>query len=72
MTGQDLGYKPEVHEYSPLGRSFNEKLKKMIELIVSIDTTMIWCIILCITLINIVCLILMKYHQLYTNFKKNL
>ena len=72
LTGEDLGYRPDVIqrakvEYSPLGEAFNKAFKKMIKIKKSLNTTMIWFITLCITLINIVCLVLMKYHQLTLN-----
>ena len=56
VTGEDLGNKLGVlerakFEYSPLGEAFNKVFKKMIKIKKSINTRMIWCIILCITLI---------------------
>ena len=81
MADEKLGNRPGVakkvkFEYSPLGEALKKELKKMIKAIRLLNMTMIWCIILCITLINIVCLVLMKYHQLAlrliqsTNFTK--
>ena len=73
LTGEDLGYKPDViqrkkFEYSPLGEVFNKVFKKDEKKIKkSLNTTMIWFITLCITLINIVCPVLMKYYQLILN-----
>ena len=72
LTGEDLGYKPGAveqvkFEYSPLGEVFNKVFKKEIKSIKSINITIIWCMVLSITLINIVCLILMKYQQLTLN-----
>ena len=72
LTSADLGYIPGVvekvkPEYYPLGEALNKGLKKMIKSIRLLNTTMIWCIILRITLVNIVCLILMKYHLLIIN-----
>ena len=69
MADEKLGNRPGVakkvkFEYSPLGEALKKELKKMIKAIRLLDMTMIWCIILCITLINIVCLVLIKYHQL--------
>ena len=70
LTGEDVGYRPDVIqrakvEYSPLGEAFNKAFKKVDNQL--LNTTMICCINLCITLINIVCLILMKYYQLTLN-----
>ena len=81
MADEKLGNRPGVvkkvkFEYSPLGKGLKKELKKMIKAIRLLNMTMIWCIILCITLINIVCLVLIKYHQLAlrliqsTNFTK--
>ena len=81
MADEKLGNRPGVvkkvkFEYSPLGKALKKELKKMIKAIRLLNMTMIWCIILCITLINIVCLVLIKYHQLAlrliqsTNFTK--
>ena len=81
MADEKLGNRPGVvkkvkFEYSPLGEALKKELKKMIKAIRLLNMTMIWCIILCITLINIVCLVLIKYHQLAlrliqsTNFTK--
>ena len=81
MADEKLGNRPGVvkkvkFEYSPLGEALKKELKKMIKAIRLLNMTMIWCIILCITLINIVCLVLIKYHQLAlrliqsTNFNK--
>ena len=81
MADEKLGNRPGVvkkvkFEYSPLGKALKKELKKMIKPIRLLNMTMIWCIILCITLINIVCLVLIKYHQLAlrliqsTNFTK--
>ena len=81
MADEKLGNRPGVvkkvkFEYSPLGKAFKKELKKMIKAIRLLNMTMIWCIILCIILINIVCLVLIKYHQLAlrliqsTNFTK--
>ena len=72
LTGDDLGYKAGVlekakFEYSPLGEASDKAFKKVIKIKKSINTGMICCMILCITLINILCLILMKYHQLSLN-----
>ena len=72
LTGEDLEYKPDVIqrakcEYSPLGEAFNKGFKKMAKVKKSLKATMIWFITLCITLINIVCVVLMKYHQLTLN-----
>ena len=72
LTGENLGYKLDViqrakFEYYPLGEAFNKVFKKMTKIKKSLNTTMIWFITLCITLINIVCLVLMKYHQLTLN-----
>ena len=76
LTGEDLGYKPVVEkvkfEYSPLGEALSKGLKKIIKAIRLLNTTIIWSIILCITLTNIVCLIVTKYnqyHQKIKNFK---
>ena len=81
MADEKLGNRPGVvkkvkFEYSLLGKALKKELKKMIKAIRLLNMTMIWCIILCITLINIVCLVLIKYHQLAlrliqsTNFTK--
>ena len=81
MADEKLGNRPGVvkkvkFEYSPLGKALKKELKKMIKAIRLLNMTMIWCIILCIILINIVCLFLIKYHQLAlrliqsTNFTK--
>ena len=81
MADEKLGNRPGVvkkvkFEYSPLGKALKKELKKMIKAIRLLNMTMIWCIILCITLINVVCLVLIKYHQLAlrliqsTNFTK--
>ena len=72
LTGEDLGYEPDLiqrakFEYSPLGEAFNKVFKKDDKNKKSLNTTMIWFITLCITLLNIVCLVLMKYHQLTLN-----
>ena len=73
LTCQDLEYKPGVvekpkFEYSPLDQALKKGFKKkMIKAIRLLNMVMTWFIILCITLINIVCLILMKYHQLALN-----
>ena len=56
-------------EYSSLGEALSKGLKKIIKAVKFLNTTMIWCINLCITLINIVCLTLMKYHQLTLNLR---
>ena len=71
LTSEDLGYKPDVIlrakvEYSPLAEAFNKVFKKD-DKNKKTNMTMVWCMILCITLINIACLILMKYHQLTLN-----
>ena len=62
MADEKLGNRPGVvkkvkFEYSPLGKALKKELKKMIKAIRLLNMTMIWCIILCITLINIVCLV---------------
>ena len=72
LTGENLGYKPGVVEkvkfkYCPLGEVLSKALKKMIKSTRLLNTTMIWCIVLCITLINVVCLILVKYHHVILN-----
>ena len=72
LTGEDLEYRPGVdggakHEYSKLSEALNKGLKTMIKSTRLLNTTMIWRMILCIALINIVCLILIKNHQLNLN-----
>ena len=54
LTGEDLGYKPGVVEkvkfkYCPLGEVLSKVLKKMIKSTRLLNTTVIWCIVLCIT-----------------------
>ena len=68
LTGEGLGYKQRVvkrakFEYSLLGKALNKVLKEDYKdsKVVKYNND------LCITLINIVCLILMKYHQLTLN-----
>ena len=72
LTGENLGYKPDViqrakFEYSPLREAFNKVFEKDDKIKKSLNTTMIWFMTLYITLINIVCLVLMKYHELTLN-----
>ena len=72
LIAEDLGFKPGVvgkakFEYSTLDETFNKLLKKIINIEKSINTATIWSMILCVTLINIVCLNLIKYHQLTLN-----
>ena len=72
LTGEALGYKPDVvqkgkFEYSPLEEAFNKAFKKDDKNNKVINMTMIWFITLCIILINIVCPVLMEYHQLTLN-----
>lgn len=69
MASKDLGFKPEVlgklkFEYSALGEALNKVLKKDDKVNKVNNTTVIWCVVLCKTLINIVCLYLMEYHKL--------
>ena len=69
LTSEDLGYKQDViqrakFDYSPLGEAFNKVFKKDVKNKKVIKHGNDWFITLCITLINILCLVLMKYHQL--------
>ena len=66
-TGEDLGYQPGVverakFEYSILDEALNKELKKIVKSIRLLSTKMVWCMILWIFLINIVCLMFIKYH----------
>ena len=66
-TGEDLGYQPGVverakFEYSLLDEALNKELKKIIKSIRLLSTKMVWCMIFWIFLINIVCLMFIKYH----------
>ena len=73
LTGEDLGYKPGItekakFEYSPMGEVLSKGLKKkMVKTVKLLNTTIVWCITLCITLINIMSFSLMKYNQLTLN-----
>ena len=72
LTGEDLGYKPGVLEkakfdYSPLGEALSKELKKNDERTKVVKYNNDLVIILIWTLINLVCLILMKYHQFTLN-----
>ena len=72
LTSEELGYKQECLKklnlsIFHLSETFIKELKKKVIRSVRINTTMIWCMNLCITLINIRCFVLMKYHQLTLN-----
>ena len=65
LTGEDLGYKPDViqrakFEYSPLGKAFKKVFKKDDKNKKVIKYRMIWHIALRIILINTICLVLMN------------
>ena len=64
LTVEELALKPQPieikqAEYSPLAQIITKGIKKMIKWIRPPNMT-IWCITLCLTLINTICLILIK------------
>ena len=68
LFGKHLGYKPGAveqvkFEYSPLSKGFNQFLKKDDKVNKDSKYSNDLRYDLCTILINIVCLVLMKYHQ---------